>query len=147
MLRHAALWEDIAQSSVYQRWKLVALALALSPCFVILITRDPAEPGVFPPCPFLTLTGLHCPGCGTLRALHQLGNGHLFTAFGLNPFTILALPFIGYAFLSAMVLAVSGRRLPAIFIPAGWIWALLAAVISFWVLRNIPVYPFVLLAP
>jgi len=28
-----------------------------------------------------------------------------------------------------------------------WIWALLAAIVAFGVLRNIPIYPFTLLAP
>jgi hypothetical protein len=29
----------------------------------------------------------------------------------------------------------------------GWIWLLLVAIVAFGVLRNIPVYPFTLLAP
>lgn len=129
------------------RWRLAILSLAAVPCLAALALRDPAEPGWFPPCPFYLLTGRHCPGCGTLRALHQLLNGHLLMAFGLNPLAMLALPFIGYAFLSSLALAVRGQRLPTVFIPAGGIWTLLAVIILFWILRNIPVYPFSWLAP
>ena len=139
------LLED--QRPAILRWKLLLLALAALPCLAYLFARDPAEPGVFPACPWLTLTGYHCPGCGTLRALHQLLNGHVLTAFGLNPLTLLALPLVGYALLSTLVMAVSDRRLPSVFIPANWIWGLLVAVLLFWVLRNVPVYPFTWLAP
>jgi hypothetical protein len=135
------------RGGIYQRWKLPALALAISPCLVTLIARDPAESGLFPPCPFLALTGLYCPGCGTLRSLHQLINGQLLAALDLNPLTALVLPFIGYALLSAALLSTTGRRLPGVFLPASWIWALLGAILVFWVLRNIPVYPLSLLAP
>ena len=137
----------ILQRSIYHRWKFVLLWLGAIPCIAFLLIRDPADSSLIPPCPFLALTGFHCPGCGTLRALHQLLNGHLTAAFGLNPLTILALPFVGYAFLSTLVLAATGRRLPAMVIPVAWIWALLGAIILFWVLRNIPIYPFSLLAP
>ncbi|MFQ6028070.1 MAG: DUF2752 domain-containing protein [Dehalococcoidia bacterium] len=146
MLRSLIQWAEASDPPIL-RWKLVLLTLAALPCLAYLYTRDPAEPGVFPPCPWLTLTGYHCPGCGTLRASHQLLNGHLLTAFGLNPLTLLSLPFVGYAFLSALVLASGGRRLPLISLPASWIWALPVMVVLFWVLRNLPVYPFTWLAP
>ena len=59
--------------------------------------------------------------------LHQLLNGHLLRAFGLNPLMVLSLPFVGYAFLSNAMTMVNGRRLPTVFIPAIWIWMLLGA--------------------
>ena len=88
------------------------------------------------------MTGLLCPGCGTLRALHQLLHGHLKSALLLNPLAVMALPVLAgwYAMKGAYVLA--GRRAPAILIPAFWIWTLLAVVLVFWVLRNLPWYPF-----
>lgn len=98
-------------------------------------------------CPFHALTGLHCPGCGTMRALHQLLHGRLLVAFGLNPLAVLALPFLGYAFLSRAALAARGRPLPEVFVPPVGIWALLGVILLFWVLRNVPLYPFSLLAP
>lgn len=132
---------------VSQRWIFAGATLVLLPGLSLLFSFNPASSIFFPPCPFHALTGLHCPGCGTLRALHQLLNGHLLRAFGLNPLMVLSLPFVGYAFLSNAMTMVNGRRLPTVFIPAIWIWMLLGAVITFWALRNIPVYPFSLLAP
>ena len=123
---------------------LVLLALA---GLAVLLVWDPSKSAVFPPCPFHALTGLHCPGCGTLRALHQLLHGNLLAALGLNPLMVLCLPFIAYSLLSGLVRIVSGRRLPAVFVPAGWIWTLLGVIVLFWILRNVPLHPFSCLAP
>lgn len=105
------------------------------------------DPGLFPPCPFRALTGFHCPGCGTLRGLHQLLHGHLLGALSFNPLMVLFLPFLGYAVLSNAVFSTGGRRLPGFRLPATGIWLLLGAIILFWILRNVPAYPFSMLAP
>jgi hypothetical protein len=93
------------------------------------------------------LTGLNCPGCGTLRGIHQLLHGHPLAALDLNPLMILALPFMLYIFLSYALVAVRGRGLPRVFMPPALIWVMFWVIIAFWVLRNIPVYPFTVLAP
>ena len=74
-------------------------------------------------------------------------NGNVVAALGFNPLMVLSLPFIGYASVSSAVSALSRRRLPGIFIPANWIWILLLGIILFWILRNVPAYPFSVLAP
>lgn len=129
------------------RWRFVALGLAALPCLALLYVRNPEESGFYPPCFFYALTGLHCPGCGTLRGLHQLLNGNLLAALGYNPYMLLALPVIGYAYLSALLLSVSGKKLPTVSIPPTLIWGLLTAIVAFWILRNVPLYPFTVLAP
>ena len=48
------------------------------------------------------VTGLLCPGCGTLRGLHQLLHGHLAAAFRLNPVMVLSLPLLGYVALASV---------------------------------------------
>lgn len=123
------------------------MALLALAGLVALFVLDPARSPVFPPCPFHAMTGLHCPGCGTLRALHQLLHGNLLAALGLNPLTVLLLPPIAYSFLSGMVRVVSGRAAPRVLLPAAWIWTLLGVIVLFWIARNIPLYPFSLLAP
>jgi hypothetical protein len=130
-----------------QRLKVVLISLACIIGLIFLYAINPSTSSVFPPCPFHALTGLHCPGCGSLRAMHQLLHGHVLTAFGLNPLMVLTLPFLGYAFLSEFLEGLIGIYLPRPFIPASWIWAYLAVILLFWALRNVPVYPFTLLAP
>jgi len=147
MLQLLAVTLPPSSDALFHRWRFVALALAATPCLVLLLVRNPADSGLFPPCPFRALTGYHCPGCGTLRALHQLLNGHLLAAIDYNPLTIFFLPFVVYALFAAMVEGIWGPKLPTVFIPAGWIWTLLVAVVAFAVLRNLPVFPLSLLAP
>ena len=130
------------------RWgRLAAPAFLMLAGLVVLFAWDPADSSLFPPCPFHALTGFHCPGCGTLRALHELLHGNLAAAFGLNPLMVLCLPFVAYALVSSFIRSVGGRGMPAPFVPAFAIWMLLGAIVAFWVLRNVPLYPFTLLAP
>lgn len=131
------------------RERLFAVAFTVSSLAGLLYLRlfNPASSGLFPPCPFRVITGLNCPGCGTLRGLHQLLHGHPFAALDLNPLMVLTLPFMAYVFLSYALVALRGRGLPKVFIPSPLIWVIFWVIISFWVLRNIPLYPFTLLAP
>ncbi|MCJ7547411.1 MAG: DUF2752 domain-containing protein [Deltaproteobacteria bacterium] len=112
-----------------------------------LYSFNPAGSILYIPCPFHLLTGLHCPGCGSLRAIHQVLHGHLTIAFWLNPLMVLSLPFLGYSLLSYLMLGIRGRSLPNIFVPASCIWVYLGVVLLFWGVRNISTYPFSLLAP
>jgi len=117
--------------------KTIGLSVAFGVVAVALFAFDPTRVALFPPCPLHQMTGLWCPGCGTTRALHQLVHGNLAAAFRFNPLAIAMLPLAGY-------LIVRGD---ASTMKPGWIWALLVVVVAFGVLRNIPAYPFTLLAP
>jgi hypothetical protein len=101
-----------------------------------------------PVCPFFAITGLSCPGCGTLRCLHALLHGDLRAAAGFNVLTVLLLPVIVAAWVATGVAAWGGRpsalsaRLPRWVRPA-----IVVATVSFWILRNVPMAPFSWLAP
>lgn len=117
-----------------REWILTGGALAAATA--ILFVADPAASHWIPPCPTYRLTGLHCPGCGTLRATHALLHGHLRAAVAYNVLWVTLIP-----------------TLAAISIPrfrprAPWIpWAFLAILLLYAVLRNLPWWPFYLLAP
>ena len=123
--------------------KIAFWAAIITVALIFLYKFNPASFAFYPPCIFHLISGLHCPGCGSLRAIHQLLRGNLAGAFGLNPLIILSLPFLGYALFSRF----KKEPLPNIFTRPFWAWLLLGIVISYWILRNIPIYPFVLLAP
>ncbi|CAN5134135.1 DUF2752 domain-containing protein [soil metagenome] len=108
---------------------------------------NPASSSLIPPCPFRAITGCYCPGCGSVRALHQLARGHLVAALGLNPLMVLSLPFVAYHGVSQAKFAVTGLPLRRFFVGSRWIWGLLCLILVYGVLRNIPLYPFDLLAP
>jgi hypothetical protein len=131
---------------------LAAMFAAAAVAFVMLRVFDPATSGVFPPCPVRYLTGWYCPGCGSLRAVHQLLHGNLRAAWAMNPLTVILLPFLTYglgAFALDEVRGLDMRvpRLPQVFLPAAWIRALGVAIILFGIVRNLPLHPFNLLAP
>ena len=134
---------------VHVRHVLRLIAWVLLPVTVLVLVYrcDPTTSGLYPPCPFHALTGLYCPGCGSLRALHQLLHGNLGLAFGLNALMVLSAPFLVYAFLSQGLDALGRRVLPRPFLPSWTIWSLLGVILAYWVLRNVPVYPFSVLAP
>jgi hypothetical protein len=91
----------------------------------VIYLLDPETSDLYPPCPFLALTGFYCPGCGTLRALHQLTRGHPLAALDLNPLMMLLLPFIMYFLASHVMLALTGWPLRKFFVRPALIWALL----------------------
>jgi hypothetical protein len=125
------------------RLKLAVVIGASAALLCFLLFLDPAKSNFYPPCPFHAITGLYCPGCGSLRAIHQLLYGNPVAAFWLNPLMILSLPFL----VGALIYNAVKPSAPGAYIPAFWIWAILLIIVLFWVLRNIPVYPFTLLAP
>lgn len=105
--------------------------------FLVVAVLDPNQPGHYPTCPFLALTGHYCPGCGSLRAMHALSRGELGTAVGLNALTMAMLPVLGYLWLRSVRRAWTGAPRPAPAKPA-LLWALTAVVLAFWVVRNLP---------
>jgi len=126
---------------------LTIMLAAVTLAAVALLVFDPATSGVFPPCPLHALTGWYCPGCGSLRAFHQLLHGNLRQALALNPFAVVVSPFLTYGTVSYAAFVLRGKYLPRFFLPALWIRALCVAIVAFGILRNISVYPFSLLAP
>jgi len=104
---------------------------------VTVAVVDPNQPGHYPTCPFLAVTGYYCPGCGSLRALHDLAHGDVAGALARNPLMVLA----AGGLLVAFVLWARRlwRGLPRTRVaPAALLYGLLALVVAFWVLRNVP---------
>lgn len=129
--------------------RLAALAwVALGAVILALVAvYDPVRSNVFPPCPFFWATGLYCPGCGSLRSMHQLVHGHVGAALCYNPLAVLFVPYIAYGMTSQVLEALGRRPLPSFMAWAGWGRAVLIVVLGYWFLRNIPAWPFTLLAP
>jgi Protein of unknown function (DUF2752) len=138
---------DCPMVEISKNRRLVATLAAFAAGVVMLAVFDPARSGVFPPCPVRYFTGWYCPGCGSLRAIHQLLHGNLRAAWALNPLTMILLPFLTYGLASSALFEISGQGLPQPFLRAAWIRALGAAIILFGIARNLPLFPFDLLAP
>ena len=101
----------------------------------MLYFRDPAEPGLYPLCPLRATTGLYCPGCGTLRAAHQLLHGRVRNALSLNPVAVLAVPFAAYHLVLWLMPSLR-RRLASP--PLAATWVALVVAVAFGIVRNLP---------
>lgn len=123
------------------RRQAAVLCAGMLAAVAALFLVDPARAGFLPPCLFRRLTGLLCPGCGATRAFHQLLHGRLAAALALNPLLPLSLPLLGWLFLAQAREALGRPPLPAPRLARGWLWALLALILAFWVARNLPGWP------
>ncbi|HEX4999399.1 MAG TPA: DUF2752 domain-containing protein [Terriglobia bacterium] len=118
-------------------WMWLPLSAAAAGGAAILFLFDPARHDFYPFCFFKATTGLDCPGCGMLRALHQLLHGHVFAAARLNLLLVVCLPFIFW--LTARYAVERWRGQQAHWsIPPSWMWTFLALSVVFGTLRNLP---------
>ena len=128
-----------------KRVMLAAAAMAAVAGIATFQLFDPNLAGnPFPACVFLAVTDLYCAGCGITRALHALAHGDLLRAVQMNLFAVVAMPLLGLM----VWFADSPESLPggvARWLYNGYLWV--GALIAFWVLRNLPWWPFSWLAP
>lgn len=119
---------------------LVWLSIALGGIYLFIF--EPGKSGFFPICPFRAVTGFSCPGCGSTRGLHRLLHGDVISAFELNPLFVLSLPFLIYALFRYTNAAIRGKPIKGNQLKPKYIWTLFVVVLSFWIFRNTPFYPF-----
>jgi len=131
---------------------LIITCLLLAAAVFFVCRVDPGKNPFGPICSFYGITGLYCPGCGMTRSLYAVMGGHFGEAFSYNPLW----PFFALLVLGSLCLwfyFLLTRKNP--FNPVNRFLAkhprycLITAIviILFWVLRNIPVFPFTVLAP
>jgi hypothetical protein len=115
---------------------LCAIA-SVGAAFAYVGAVDPNQPGHYPVCPLLRLTGIYCPGCGGLRSAHAVAHGELGITLGANALAVLA--YIAFVVFCAVWLgrAIRGRRYEIAVRPVHW-WALGALALTFVVARNLP---------
>lgn len=114
---------------------VVAAAVAAGTAYVAAV--DPNAPGHYPLCPTYALAGVYCPGCGMLRATHDLAHLDLSGAFARNP---LAVPmYLGLAVLFVRWVVVRWRGGELRWDPPAWLPAAVAVgFVLFTVARNVP---------
>jgi hypothetical protein len=92
-------------------------------------------------CPFKSVTGLSCPGCGMTRCVHALAQGDFVSAFRFNALLFLLVPVLFYAWFAWFKADRAGRPVPT---PNLRLFAaVLLAIVAFGVLRNIPGMPLI----
>lgn len=100
-----------------------------------------------PKCPFHSFTGLHCPGCGSQRAIHEILHGNIWTGLQHNFLILFAILIVSYKLYVSYVNNSSSQSNQNLLQHNAAPWLILALVLGFWILRNIPLEPFLILAP
>lgn len=133
------------------RCAILALAMIGAVAGVYVLTVIPPTPdSYYPKCHFHSLTGLHCPGCGLTRAVHSALNGRFEQAFVYNALAVVILPYLLVAIVRSLWSWLWDKPIKSS--QSKWVskrlpWILAIVLILFWILRNLPYYPFTLLAP
>ena len=99
---------------------------------------DPSDRTVLPPCPFRSLTGLWCPGCGLTRATHHLLHGDVLGALRYNALLPFVLMLITLLWVDWYARSTGQRSLLLVRIPRWAPTAGIAVAVAFAVLRNLP---------
>ncbi|WP_225754313.1 DUF2752 domain-containing protein [Actinotalea sp. Marseille-Q4924] len=128
-----------------------AVGVLTTAATVALAVRTPYAGGSYGACPFLALTGLWCPACGGLRAVHDLARLDVAGAWGMNPLLVLAVPLLVAAWglwlarSTGRLRPVGGRAWPDRLAriaggarSARAAWAVLALATVFTIARNVP---------
>ena len=122
----------------WRKWLLAAALASATSAAVVLFVFDPARSSFYPVCPWHELFGWSCPGCGTLRALHQLTHGHLAAAWRFNPLAVALLPAAFWLVARELAWQLRGQKWPGLITRPFFAWALLALVLVFGIVRNLP---------
>lgn len=101
-----------------------AIAAIVGIC--LLFVFNPETTSQYPRCPFYVLTGLKCPGCGTLRGLHALMHLRFADAWHFNPLMVVSIPLICVLLFSPKLCrnALVGK-------------IVLTVILGWWVVRNL----------
>jgi hypothetical protein len=100
-------------------------------------------------CSFHELTGIYCPGCGGQRAFYFLLHGDILQALRYNFLLVVILPVLLYIYflLSQVYILKNKNYLKYFNFSEKFGYIFIAVLTIFFILRNIPLFPFTYLAP
>lgn len=88
----------------------IGVGLAGLGAAALLHLRDPHDSGTYGFCPFLSMTGQPCPGCGGLRAVNDLTRGDIVSAVSSNALAVALVASAGVLWLVWFVRRARGER-------------------------------------
>lgn len=122
-------------------------AIVVSAAAVLVVAYfNPVTAEFFPQCPLHQMTGLNCPGCGLTRGFHALFHGDILGALHFNLLIPAYIFIFGYLGLTLVSIVFRGRGLSSKAFNPKYIYGFLIFSLIFGVVRNLPFFPFNLLA-
>lgn len=134
-------------SKTYSLLLKLTIPIALLALGILYFTINPNTFPYTPKCPFYSLTGFHCPGCGSQRAFHEILHGNIWTGLQHNFLILFAAIIFIYKFYISYINKSSSKKSNNLLHHNATPWVILALVVGFWILRNLPLEPFLILAP
>ena len=125
----------------------VAVAVSALAAVVTIGLRDPHAAGNYPPCPSIALFGAYCPGCGSMRAVHELAHGDLAGVMSRNVLVPVGLLLLAWSWVAWIDRRLGRAQVPTLRPPVPVLYGSIVVLVFFAVLRNLPVPPFSGLAP
>lgn len=123
----------------YKKFQLALIYFLTALVVTILYSFNPAEhSNIYPPSLSREWGGFYCPGCGILRALHQLLHGNWQAALRLNPLFIICLPYFFYWIIPYFFQYFYGVNLYSIYHKNKQILVTITVCLVYGLLRNIP---------
>ena len=111
--------------------------MAVAGLALLLRLFPPARYAIYPACPFHSLTGLDCPGCGSTRAIAALLAGHWTEAWHSNPLALLLAPLVAALLAPQLYTALRYNRWRPVLLPPLATKAILSVILLFGLLRNL----------
>jgi hypothetical protein len=136
--------------SLKKTFKYIFIVLGISVGLLLVYVYykiNPADQAWMPKCPFHVMTGLHCPGCGSQRAIHDFLHGNIFEGFKHNFLLGLGVLVLLYKVFLVIRKIVYPKKNSNLLYHPKTPWIVLVLIFSFWILRNLPIAPFIYLAP
>lgn len=125
-------------SSNRGKYGLALATGALLALGVVLYFFPPERFSFYPKCLLFTSTGIECPSCGGLRAMHALLHGHWLEALAYNPLPMgVMLWATGYG-MSCLARPWTKRNWPGLFLNPFWIGVLILFALILTLARNLP---------
>lgn len=122
-------------------YKKVVIGILILGFLSLYFLYNPSHVKVATMCPFHVTTGMHCPGCGSIRAMDDLIHLKVLNALSHNALLIVSL------FLSIAIFLYSRENFNRIVKHPKSFYIGIVVICLFWILRNLDFPPFHYLAP
>lgn len=125
--------------------KLHILIILLILTIILILYSVLFHFGIVIPCVFHELTGLYCPGCGVTRMIFSLLKLDFYQAFRYNNLIFLFIPFILVCVIDFIIKKLNNKSDYLYQKTSDKVWIILLVItLLFGVLRNIPIFDYLI---
>ena len=129
----------------YLKW--IVLSLVLLGLAFLFYNWNPATNSLLPQCVWHKTTGTYCPGCGSQRAFYNVLHFNFSKAIQQNALFVIGGIFVVYNLIIVGINKLFKTSFTNYLNHKKFVLIVIIVALLFFILRNLPIYPFTLLAP